>query len=119
MNRRYFHIMFPGEFERRKERDLHLAKERLQKTNTKQNMLNAREVRLKQTENQRVQWEGPSKLLNLTKAAQLNRLTSEELDCAEHKRLSGSAHNSRVASGGYDLKFSGRAVPVWRKGIGH
>ncbi len=82
-------------------------------------MLNLRETKLKQTESTRVQWEGPSKLLNLTKAAQSNRLTSEELDCAEHRRLSGSAHSARVASGGYDLKFSGRAIPVWRKGVGH
>jgi hypothetical protein len=37
----------------------------------------------------------------------------ETLDDAARKRSSSTAHSSRVAMGGYDLKFSGRAAPAW------
>ncbi len=104
---------------RRQSKDLEVAKERLKKTITKQSTLNARELRLKQTENLKLQWQGPSKLLASTKAAEAHKLTPEELDNAEYRRIHGSAHSSRVASGGYDLKFSGRAIPAWCRGIGH
>jgi hypothetical protein len=101
---------------RRQSRDLETAKERLKKTSSKQQSLNARETRLKQTENLRMKWEGPSKLLDSTRAAEAQRVTPEELDDREHRRIHGSAHSSRVASGGYDLKYAGRAVPSWTKG---
>lgn len=56
-----------------------------------------------------------SKLLQPTKASLSNRLTAEELDHAERKRSTRGAHDSKVAFGGYDLKFSGRAIPAWTR----
>ena len=101
----------------RQARDFETAKERLNKTAAKQESLMAREFILKKTESMHQQWEGPSKLLSSTKAAAAQRVTPEELDDRENRRLHGSAHSSRVASGGYDLKYSGRAKPSWTKGV--
>jgi hypothetical protein len=58
-----------------------------------------------------------SKLLSATKASVAQAVHPEELDMAERRRASGIAHQSFVAKGGYDLKFSGRAIPVWRKAL--
>ena len=109
-------IILIATLRRRQARDLGVAKERLQKTSSKQQASNARETRLKETEKMKQAWEGPSKLLDSTKAAIAQRVTTEELDDREHRRLHGSAHSSRIASGGYDLKYSGRAIPSWTRG---
>jgi hypothetical protein len=108
-----------AEFRRRQARDLEVAKERQKKVAQKQGSINAREESLKKTEHLKMEWEGPSKLLAMTKAAEAYKISNEELDGAEQRRLRGSAHSSRVASGGYDLRFVGRAIPAWRKGLGH
>jgi hypothetical protein len=56
-----------------------------------------------------------SKLYSATKASVSHRMTSEELDAAEIRRQSKGAHEGRVAYGGYDLKFAGRAIPAWTR----
>lgn len=58
-----------------------------------------------------------SKLHEPTKVYLANRLTAADLDAREHQRNSGGAHEGRVASGGYDLKFTGRAIPAWTRGV--
>ena len=78
----------------------------------------ARELRFKSMEvklleRQRSMPVTPSKLLAPTKASEGHRLTVEELDEMEHRRVAGPAHTARVAGGGYDLKFCGKAVPAW------
>jgi hypothetical protein len=57
----------------------------------------------------------PERLLAPTKASSLSALSGEHLDQAERMRANAPAHNSRVAMSGRDLKFSCRAIPVWRK----
>lgn len=101
---------------RRQSRDLETAKERLERKSAKHQSLNARETRLRETEKLRLQWEGPSKLHQSTKAVNAQKITPEELDSREYQRKHGGAHSARVASGGYDLKYSGRAIPAWTKG---
>ena len=59
-----------------------------------------------------------SKLHEPTKVSLASRLTAEDLEARERQRSRGSAHNARVVSGGYDLKFSGRAIPAWTRGAG-
>ena len=56
-----------------------------------------------------------SKVMEATKASKSHRLSQDELDASERRRSSGGAHERRVAYGGYDLKYSGRATPAWRK----
>ena len=57
----------------------------------------------------------PLRLLAPTKASNSQALSGEYLDQAERKRATVSAHSSNIAMSGRDLKFSGRAVPAWRK----
>jgi hypothetical protein len=76
-----------------------------------------RERRLRESESNRLKWEGPSKLLDSTTAYVRRKVTGEELDNAEYQRLHGSAHSKKIAGAGYDLRFSGRAIPTWRKGL--
>lgn len=57
----------------------------------------------------------PSRLLAPTKASNSNALSGEHLDEAERRRATQGAHSSNVALSGRDLKFSGRAIPAWRK----
>ena len=101
---------------RRQARDLEAAKERLEKKSAKQKSLNSREARLRETEKLKLQWEGPSKLLNSTKAVNAQKVTPEELDEREYHRKHDGAHSTRIASGGYDLKYAGRAIPAWTRG---
>lgn len=56
-----------------------------------------------------------SKLMTSTKASDAQKITADELDMASRRRITTSAHDSRVPKGGYDLKYSGRAIPLWRK----
>lgn len=56
-----------------------------------------------------------SKLHAATRASNSHRMTSEELDAAEIQRQKKSAHERKVAYGGYDLKFVGRAIPAWTR----
>jgi len=58
-----------------------------------------------------------SKLHEPTKVYLANRLTAEDLDAREQQRNSGGAHDGKIASGGYDLKFTGRAIPAWTRGV--
>ncbi len=51
-----------------------------------------------------------------TKAHAAGRLTADDLDAMERQRSTGGAHDTKIASGGYDLKFSGRAIPLWTRG---
>ena len=44
-------------------------------------------------------------------------MTQSELDDIEQTREGRKAHAAPVAMGAYDLKFGGRAVPSWRKGV--
>lgn len=59
-----------------------------------------------------------SKIMEPTKASESHRLRPDVLDSNEIKRKTEGAHERSVAYGGYDLKYSGRAVPAWRMGIG-
>ena len=56
-----------------------------------------------------------NRLLAPTKASYSNALSGEHLDEAEIRRATQCAHSSNVAMSGRDLKFSGRAIPAWRK----
>lgn len=107
----------PAEIRRRQERDKEMALKRLEKTVSKQSAVLERERRLKDSESKRVRWEGPSKLLDPTTAHVRRKVSGEELDNAEYQRQHGSAHSKRIAGAGYDLKFTGRAIPTWRKGL--
>jgi hypothetical protein len=44
-------------------------------------------------------------------------LSDEYLDECEENRANAGAHSRSVHIGGYDLKFVGRAVPSWRRGL--
>ena len=106
------------EARRRAERDLQLAKKRLESKETKQQKDAARELRFKEmqrklTEKTAALPRSKSQLLAQTAASRGQQLSIEALDLMEHRRAHSGAHAAPVAGGGYDLKFVGRAIPAW------
>jgi hypothetical protein len=104
---------------RRRHQDLERAKEKRQKAQEARESLTARFERQQELGKMAslsvVGEHVESKLHSSTKASISQRMTAEELDAAEIRRQSKGAHDRKVAYGGYDLKFSGRAIPAWTR----
>jgi hypothetical protein len=109
----------PDLIRRRRHQDLEKAKEKRQKAQEARDGLTARYERQQELGKMAslsvVGEHVESKLHSATKASVSQRMTAEELDAAEIRRQSKGAHERRVASSGYDLKFSGRAIPAWTR----
>jgi hypothetical protein len=111
-----------AEMRRRQSQNIQQAREKREKILHMQSELKRREEKqlqlAKEAESKVVGNNVESKVMEPTKASESHRLRQDELDANERRRNSRGAHERSVAYGGYDLKFSGRAVPAWRKGIG-
>lgn len=102
----------------RQARDLEIAKEKLSKKDAMVQKMNEREQKQKEMHVSVLDKEvtrDPNRLLSGTKASEANKLSYDDLDDAERKRTEAGAHGAKVAMNGRDLKFSGRAIPEWRK----
>ena len=106
---------------RKQEQEIDKAKTRRNKLNTARAASTGRLQRQKHlaetTADPTLRARVKSKLHEPTKVYLANRVTAEELDARERQRSSGGAHDARVVSRGYDLKFSGRAIPAWTRGV--
>ena len=112
-------VVCTGEMRRRQSLSIEQAKIRREKIVASQSELKWREERqmklAKEAELKIVGSDVESKLMKPTKASISYRLSPDELDSNDRRRKGSGAHERQVAYGGYDLKFSGRAVPAWRK----
>lgn len=107
-----------AELKRRQERNMELAKQRKEKFVVQAQKKNERDRRLSDLLNNAPEpmvERDPARLLNSTKASEAARVYSEDLDAADRRRSTGSAHSSAVAMSGRDLQFAGRAKPVWMR----
>lgn len=112
----------PVDLQRRRERDLDVAKTRLEHKEKRDMERNAREIRLKELERRSAsessRWgaqRDPSRLLATTNTFQHHKLSGEHLDEAERRRLTTNAHSAAIACSARDLQGCRRAIPVWRK----
>ena len=112
-------ICITAEIRRRQARDIEDTKQRIEQKELYKKQSRPRSVIISEiiagtdfTANAK---RDPLRLLAPTKASNSQALSGEHLDEAERKRSTQAAHSSNIAMSGRDLKFSGRAIPAWRR----
>ena len=115
------YILFVASLRRKQKEEIEKAKARRNKINRQRAASTGRLQRQKDLAETAVDPElksrVKSKLHEPTKVYMSNRLTAEDLEMRERKRQSGGAHDAKIVCGGYDLKFTGRAIPSWTRGV--
>ena len=121
-----------AELAARRERDLQLARDRLERTNKHTRVTDGsirREEQYKEWRERQqevyaaLEERGVDTLLAPTAAHERGKITPQQLYCQQEQRSKAGAHAQRVGFGGYDLSrgASGlsRAVPQWAQGVRH
>jgi hypothetical protein len=108
-----------ADLQSRQARDRQITQTILARKEAAQDRLKAREVRIKQLEQDlpndlNVKCD-PTRVLASTKAQTFRKLSEETIVEAESRRASASAHNAPMAMSGRDLATARRAVPSWSK----
>lgn len=105
----------PTELKRRQERDLESAKLRKEKSDQQSLKKNERERKISDMTVAGVPEvsRDPNRLLTNTKASEANKVYEEDLDAAQHRRATIGAHGAAIAMNARDLRFAGRAIPLW------
>jgi hypothetical protein len=103
---------------RRQQVDLEKAKQRKLQADQIQQQKTARERRILEAQVNSMGADigrDPARLLSATKAYEAMKISEIDLDAAQHRRNTVGAHESKMAMGGRDLVFSGRAQPTWMR----
>lgn len=108
-------FLLSAELQRRHERDLESAKQRRKSISRNQIQSKADRVAALDSDILFKAERDPLRLITLTKTTLANQITAVDLDLAEHKRLTSTAHNQPLVLSGRDLMFNRRAVPSWLK----
>ncbi len=102
---------------------MQIAKDRLEKTEQKQQELNIRATKFKQLE-EKISAHAyadiirdPRRVVEGTKASEAQRMTKEHLDEVTARRQSVGAHSKPIAMTARDLRSGMRATPAWCKGM--
>ena len=108
-----------ADLQSRQARDRQITQTTLARKEAAQDRLKAREVRIKQLEqdlpNDLNVKSDPTRVLASTKAQTFRKLSEETIVEAESRRANASAHNAPMAMSGRDLATARRAVPSWSK----
>jgi hypothetical protein len=104
---------------RRQQRDLELAEQRrltISRHHSKQKSKSER-VALIRSDIIFTAESDPNRLTNGTSASKAAQLTSVDLEEAEYRRMTATAHSRQIPLTGRDLKYSHRAIPIWIRPI--